>query len=140
MWNIEFVPGQEAVVKVYYMVSTKGYIHQGYYGSKKAQLFTYVLESGQIWRDRIQQGTILISLSGDLNSNDIWGVLPSKTLQIDRAAKYLIYQFTNLEPTADSNIVINYNNKLPAQFDYEQEKANYFRSILISEIISEMEK
>lgn len=123
VWDLEFVPGKETVVTVYYMVNTKGRISQGYSGSKNAQLLTYVLESGQIWRDRIQQGTILISLKGDLNSNDIWGVLPSKTLQIDKAAKYLVYRFANLEPTADSNIVINYSDKLPAQFDYKQEKA-----------------
>lgn len=132
VWDLEFVPGQETVVTVYYMVSTKGYIHEGYFGSKKAQLFTYVLESGQIWRDLIKQGTILISLKGDLGSNDIWGVLPSKALQIDKAAKYLVYRFADLEPTINNNIVINYNDKLPAQFDYKREKAKsaeYYQQI-----------
>jgi hypothetical protein len=53
-------------------------------------------------------------------------------LQIDKAAKYLVYRFTNLEPTVDNNIVINYNDKLPVRFDYKQEKAKsaeYYQQI-----------
>jgi hypothetical protein len=132
VWDLEFLPRQETVVIVYYMVNTKGHISQGYSGSKDARLFTYVLESGQIWRDRIKQGSIFIKLNGGLDSNDIWGVLPSKTLQINQTAKYLIYQFTDLEPTVDDNIVINYNDKLPAGFDYQQEQAKskgYYQQI-----------
>jgi hypothetical protein len=132
VWDLELLPGQETMVMVYYMVNTKGRISQGYSGSKNASLFTYVLESGQLWRDRIKQGTIFIDLKGDLNSNDIWGVLPYKTLQIDKAAKYLVYKFVDLEPTVDNNIVINYNDKLPTKFNYGQEQAKsteYYQQI-----------
>jgi hypothetical protein len=129
IFPVEFKPKGITKIKVYYMVDTHDASLRKGYDTEKSHGFSYILESGQIWEGTISKGRVYIKLMEKLTDNDIMGLLPFDSFKYDPVYKVLVHDFTNLEPSKDSNIVIRYNppdngglvyNNLPAAKYYSE--------------------
>lgn len=101
-WQATFAPGQTVVLGVDYDVNPEGYAPWG--------AFTYILETGAGWYGSIGEGKITFRLPyqvNDLNTipGNAWDseeghLMPAYTI----SGTDIIWQFTDLEPTRDSNL------------------------------------
>jgi hypothetical protein len=128
VWPMEFTAKQAIDVTVYYMTDTWGSIQEPNYwitsGNKKLNLFQYILKSGAVWGKKIEKGTVFIKLHENLTNRDVLGVSPPKILRYNAQDHSIIYRFTNLKPTAASNIRINYGDRAPSQ-DFATESTKF---------------
>lgn len=132
IWENNFKANKETKIEVYYMIDTHFSFLRSGYNSESGNGFSYIIESGKIWSDKIGKGNILIKLQEDLSYNNILGVLPEKLLSFYKDANIIEYSFSNLEPTDKDNIVIRYENLTPKEFDYNKIKfsyKNYYKEI-----------
>jgi hypothetical protein len=132
IWSMEFAPRQNTDITIYYTIDThESHIRRGY-SSAENNGFAYILESGKLWKDKIHKGTVFIKLNDGLKDSDLLGVVPRKTLRYNPQSNYLIYRFTDLEPDNNSNILINYSNKVGSNFkfaDRQAQSASYYQEI-----------
>ncbi|MFN8674603.1 MAG: hypothetical protein U0457_21285 [Candidatus Sericytochromatia bacterium] len=130
VWKSKFKPKRITKIEVYFLTDNhNAKISEGYDRSN-SNGFTYILESGKVWKDKIKEGNIYIKLMEDVDIDDILGVYPEK-LQYDKENKLIIYSFKNLEPSSENNIIIRYK-KTNNEFDFEKIKEkseNYFKDI-----------
>lgn len=118
VWQANFKPKDTTVIEVYYMVKTSANIRAGY-SHKPGMAVTYVLESGRAWAGNIGQGLIEIVLRDGLETSDINGAIPKSILLANDTL--LRYSFTQLEPSADNNIVLWFtDNAKGGNFDRAQ--------------------
>jgi hypothetical protein len=128
VWPIKFAAKQGINVMVYYMTDTWGSIgtptSMFTSSSKELNLFQYILQSGTVWGKKIEKGTVYIKLHENLTNRDVLGVRPPKILRYNTQDHSMIYRFTNLKPTAENNIQINYGDRSPSQ-DFATESTKF---------------
>jgi hypothetical protein len=132
VWSMQFAPQTKTDITVYYTIDTHASKIKRGYSSSTNNGFAYILESGKLWKDKIQRGTIFIKLNDGLTDRDLLGVVPRKTLKYNQTDNYLIYRFADLEPDNSSNILINYHNKTSSNFNFGEQKAkaaSYYQQI-----------
>jgi hypothetical protein len=131
VWSMGFRPDDITKIEVYFIVNTNdanvslGYSREYYNG------FVYVLESGSTWKPPIGAGTIMIQLMDGLEKEDIQGISPDSIFDYDEDQQILRYQFQQLEPTHENNIVITYAEK-QVDFNFEgiiAENETYFSAV-----------
>lgn len=121
-WENTFKAKSINKIKVYYMLDTsKAFARYGYDSSKDCGL-SYILETGQLWKDKIENGRIYIKLMEGLSLDDIYGILPEKFISDN--SEQLIYDFKDLEPDYNNNVVIRYRRNFK-DFDFKQISKNY---------------
>lgn len=131
VWKSNFKPGGLTKIKVYFIVNTSNSILRKGYSKDHDNGFVYVLESGRAWAKNIESGRINIQLMGGLNVKDIIGVSPNSKFTINDEGNSLIYDFKNLEPTPNDNILIRYK-KIKDKFDFQtivSEESKYYDEI-----------
>lgn len=135
VWETNFEPNSVKKITVYYIVNTNNARIKKGYDSDFGNGFAYILESGKIWKDRIKEGLVAIKLMENLNINDLYGVFPENQLKYDEEKNYILYKFSNLEPTEDNNIIIRYSsNKDNFNFDKITNNYSYYYKILDTEV------
>jgi hypothetical protein len=134
VWDNEFEAEKITKITVYFIVNTKNAKIKKGYESQEAAGFTYVLESGQAWKDKIEKGVIYIKLEDKLTIEDILGASPKNLLSY-KNNKELLYTFTNLEPNQENNIVLRlkeYKSPTNTSTEFEKIKNNssdYYKNI-----------
>lgn len=106
VWESAFPPGR-SVVTVYYLTdNSAGRIRQGY-NNAKANLFSYILETGRTWGGSIGKGSVTVYLMDGLSGDDIDGISPSEKFLWDER-NTLQRNFDNLSPSSEDNLLIRY--------------------------------
>ncbi|GMU86820.1 MAG: hypothetical protein AMXMBFR48_20610 [Ignavibacteriales bacterium] len=106
VWESTFPPGQ-SVVTVYYLTDNSfGRIREGY-NNQKANLFSYILETGKTWGGSIGKGSVTLYLMAGLNEDDIEGISPARYFAWD-GKNVLQRKFENLNPSPGDNLLIRY--------------------------------
>ena len=118
VWESLFKADTISKITVYFMVNTNDGILREGYSRDYHNGFTYILESGKAWANKIDKGRIFIQLNDGLKISDITGILPKSQFKADEKEGKLIYDFQNLEPDSSSNILIRYG-KRDERFDFE---------------------
>jgi cell division septation protein DedD len=94
-WPVTFPPGQDVVLRVTYAISAVG--------ERPYHTFHYVLETGAGWWGTIGQGTITYRLPYEVNeTNAVLGGARPDWFTV--SGSDVVWQFTDLEPTADDNV------------------------------------
>ena len=123
VWKTKFKPKSFTKITVHFLTDNHyAKLSQGY-DSKKSNGFTYILESGKAWKDKIGKGDIYIKLMNDVSFSDILAIFP-KNMKYDEKSKTIIKSFQNLEPNGEDNIVISYE-KSNENFNFSQIKEDY---------------
>jgi hypothetical protein len=117
VWKSNFKPGAITKIKVYFIVNTANSILRKGYSRDTDNGFVYILESGRAWAKNIENGRINIQLMDGLKAGDIIGISPQRFV-INDESNSLIYDFKNLEPAPNDNILVRYK-KIKTQFDFQ---------------------
>lgn len=111
VWQTTFAPEAVTKVEVYFLVNTnkseliKGYDHLN------NPIFTYVLQTGSIWKNPIEQGAILVHFNDGLKLSDLKGAQPDTALLSNIDKNLLLYRFNNLVPSPKNNFFLVYSEK-----------------------------
>jgi hypothetical protein len=112
VWNSTFPPNDTTKFEVYFVVNTSyAKVTKGY-SKEKINGFIYLLETGANWKQPILEGQILVQLMEGLAPADIRGVIPNNVYDYNSIYQVVKYDFKNLSPTWEDNIVINYKGTL----------------------------
>ncbi|HAS43769.1 MAG TPA: hypothetical protein DCS93_25025 [Microscillaceae bacterium] len=130
IWEASYAPEAITKIEVYFLVNTnQAQLREGY-NADYHNGFSYLLESGRAWAKNIEKGRIYIQLMDTLKVKSIQGVYPFKTFKTD-GKKQLVYDFANLEPNEENNIVIRYADRL-SKFNFEKKRkqaTTYYKKI-----------
>jgi len=112
VWNNTFAPGVTTVITVYFIVNTNGSIVREGYVKDEINGFIYILETGSTWKQPILNGEIRIKLEEELTTDDIKGLKPDSVFKTDPKGNLLQYNFHNISPAEQDNVIITYNEKV----------------------------
>ncbi len=118
-WQMDFLPQQENVITVYFIVNTNnGQVARGY-SKDYLNVFTYLLESGKVWKQPIEKATFTIQLRDGLSYKAIRGL--SEHFQFEKAsnAPILLGGLTAFSPLPKDNLIITYGHQIE-NFDFEK--------------------
>jgi hypothetical protein len=136
IWNNDFKAKKITKIQVYYMIDNHFSSLRKGYNREDGNGFSYIIESGKIWADKIGKGNILIKLEDGLEYENILGVLPEKTLTFSKENKTIEYSFSNLEPKDSDNVLVRYENFTDENFDYNKIKNDYKKYYSLIDSIS----
>ena len=131
IWTTEFKPESATKIEVYFIVNTNDSNIKLGYSSESFNGFIYVLETGASWKPPIGSGSIRVQLKDGLTVEDIKGVSPESIFTHFKSQDFLSYNFKDLIPTHEDNIVITYSERLE-DFDFENiisKSETYFKTI-----------
>lgn len=100
VWNVHFEKSQKKTIKIEYSLPAGKA-----YGSEY-RYFKYLLETGAGWYGTTEQTEIELKLY-DIKQNTLEEILPAG-YQMDPIGNIIKWNFTNLEPTKDHNIYLQY--------------------------------
>ncbi|EAY30360.1 hypothetical protein M23134_08189 [Microscilla marina ATCC 23134] len=130
IWEAAYAPQKVTQLTVYFIVNTNTAQLRKGYNADYHNGFSYLLESGRAWAKNIGKGRIYVHLMDTLKVQSVQGVYPFKTFKTD-GNQQMVYDFADLEPTENSNVVIRYSKKLD-NFDFNkvlQTAQGYFKKI-----------
>lgn len=130
VWEANFKANDVTEIVVYYILSTNDASQLKGYDKDHSNAFAYILESGEAWGKNIEKGKIVVQLMDELSEDDVDGVYPNYAFKLYEG-NYLIYEFENLDPRSDNNIVLRYSER-DSKFNFENitdESDKYFAKI-----------
>lgn len=117
VWHNTFLPQDTTEIEVLFLVNTNSaHIRQGY-TIDRINGFVYLLETGATWKQPILQGQVRIQLLDGLTPQDLRGIAPDSIFTYSPSTQTFRYDFTQLSPTSQNNIVITYHT-LIEPFDF----------------------
>ncbi|HCE58188.1 MAG TPA: hypothetical protein DER09_10265 [Prolixibacteraceae bacterium] len=100
LWDGEFQKGESKTIEVQYSLP-----FGARYKSNK-RFFTYLLSTGADWNGSIGYAEIVVNLK-DIAIDSIVSQKPSGCVVSDNQ---LVWTFTDFEPTAENDVIVNYNS------------------------------
>lgn len=120
VWHVSFLPQETKLCTVYFMVNTnEGTVRQGYQKEQK-NAFIYLLESGSIWKQPIEEGSFFIQLKDDILKSDLSGISSGFYFKWNQELLLLKGTKHHFSPTPKDNLVITYLTTLN-NFDFSKE-------------------
>lgn len=101
VWDATYKAGAKVTHLVTYSVDVWHFSEYRYTG--------YILHSGAGWKNAIGKAEVTLKFSGSLTADHLRDIGPKRNLE--RKDNTFTWTFEKLEPTADDNIVIYYNNR-----------------------------
>lgn len=118
-WFVDFNPNESKEIEVYFLVNTnEGSITKGYSREQK-NAFIYLLESGSVWKQPIENGKFSIELKDGLKTENIAGISSHFNFQVNETEDILIGTKTNFSPTPKDNLIVTYGGTIP-NFDFQK--------------------
>lgn len=109
VWQMNFSPNEIQRVAVYFIVNTnEARIRKGY-DIEKRNAFIYLLESGSVWKDKIEKGEFYIQLMNGLTPENVHGISEGFGFKFNSQYQIFAGQKTYFSPTPKDNLIINYS-------------------------------
>lgn len=109
VWQMNFSPNEIQSVAVYFIVNTnEARIRKGY-DIEKRNAFIYLLESGSVWKDKIEKGEFYVQLMNGLTPENVQGISEGFGFKFNSQYQIFAGQKTNFSPTPKDNLIINYS-------------------------------
>lgn len=119
VWQMQFAPNEIQKVEVYFIVNTnEARIRKGY-DNEKRNAFIYLLESGSVWKDKIEKGEFYIQLMNGLTPENVQGISEGFGFKFNSQYQIFAGQKTNFSPTPKDNLIINYS-QFNEDFSFEK--------------------
>jgi hypothetical protein len=118
VWQNTFAPQTITKITVYFMVYTNAASILEGYTKNHNNGFTYILESGKVWANKIEKGRIFIQLMDKLSDKEVMGIAPIGKFLLNVSKNQILYDFKNLEPDSSSNVVLRYGEQ-DRTFDFK---------------------
>lgn len=118
VWQMNFSPNEIQRVAVYFIVNTnEARIRKGY-DIEKRNAFIYLLESGSVWKDKIEKGEFYVQLMNGLTPENVQGISEGFGFKFNAQYKIFAGKKTNFAPTPKDNLIINYS-EFNEKFSFE---------------------
>lgn len=138
VWESEFLPNSDTEISVYFMVNTNNAKITEGYARDSHNAFIYILESGRVWKQPIEEAVFKVQLMEGLTVKDIHGISKSIDFNLASDRQILLGRKISFTPMPVDNVVINYG-KQRENFDFTTEtakSATYFSAIdQLSELV-----
>lgn len=118
VWNVHFEKNEQKTIKVEYSLPC-GREYCGEY-----RYFKYLLETGAGWYGLIEKAEIELKLN-DIKQKTIEKIIP-EGYKMDLTEDVIKWNFSNLEPTKDNNIYLQYYNPAERK-NWENQQRKYQR-------------
>ncbi len=123
IWQMDFAPHQTNFIEAYFIVNTNdGKVKQGY-NKKETNVFTYLLESGSVWKQPIESGHFIVELKDDLQWEEVDGISGHFNFKQHPSERILFGRKVHFSPTPKDNLIITYF-KNSADFNFEKVVTN----------------
>jgi hypothetical protein len=144
VWENVFLPDSTTKIEVLFIVNTNNARIREGYKKDEHNAFVYLLESGSVWKQPIVKGDFKVSLSKELQLEDIHGATDMNwEYDQDSEKDIILYASrTNFSPTPKDNIVFNYGEKID-DFNFDliiENTDHYFDEIERISTISKPDK
>ncbi|WP_159801666.1 hypothetical protein [Flavobacterium sp. MK4S-17] len=108
VWEMTFDPNENQTVEVYFIVNTnQAKVTEGY-KSERTNAFIYLLESGSVWHQSIEEGKFYIQLMDGLTPKDVQGLSSGFEFQYNETHRLYYGTKNNFSPTPIDNLIITY--------------------------------
>jgi len=111
VWQMAFSPEESQSVDVYFIVNTNEAGIRNGYNNERRNAFIYLLESGSVWHQPIEQGSFHIQLMDGLTPEDIKGLSPGFGFRHNETHRLFVGEKTNFSPTPKDNLVVTYHKR-----------------------------
>ena len=131
LWKMDFLPKGVNLVEVYFIVNTNNAQITKGYSSANFNVFTYLLESGKVWKQPIENGNFIVELKDHLKLESIQGISDHFGFKRVPNKEILMGSKTNFSPTPEDNLIITYSETVE-NFDFEtvlQNEVTLYHSI-----------
>jgi len=109
VWQMDFLPDETKTVQVYFIVNTNnGTVSKGYNRERK-NAFIYLLESGSVWHQPIEQGNFYVQLMDGLTAEEINGISQGFGFRYNAMHQLFAGTKTRFSPTSKDNLVVTYH-------------------------------
>lgn len=107
-WKMVFAPKETQTVEVYFIVNTNNAGVRKGYNNERKNAFIYLLESGNVWHQPIEQGNFYVQLMDGLTPEDINGISQGFGFRYNKMHQLFAGTKTNFSPTPKNNLVVTY--------------------------------
>lgn len=111
VWEMAFAPEESQTVEVYFIVNTNNAGVRKGYNSERKNAFIYLLESGSVWHQPIEQGNFYVQLMDGLTTADINGISQGFGFRYNEMHQLFTGMKTNFSPTPKDNLVVTYHER-----------------------------
>lgn len=109
VWEMAFAPEESQTVEVYFIVNTNNAGVRKGYNSERKNAFIYLLESGSVWHQPIEQGNFYVQLMDGLTAEDINGISQGFGFRYNAMHQLFAETKTRFSPTSKDNLVVTYH-------------------------------
>src|SRR5690606_22426617 len=109
VWEMAFAHEESQTVEVYFIVNTNNAGIQKGYNNERKNAFIYLLESGSVWHQPIEQGNFYVQLMDGLTTADINGISQSFGFRYNATHQLFAGTKTRFSPTPKDNLVVTYH-------------------------------
>lgn len=109
VWEMAFAPEESQTVEVYFIVNTNNAGVRKGYNSERKNAFIYLLESGSVWHQPIEQGNFYVQLMDGLTPEDIKGISQGFGFRYNAIHQLFAGTKTRFSPTSKDNLVVTYH-------------------------------
>lgn len=131
LWKMDFLPKGINIVEVYFIVNTNNAQITKGYSQEHCNAFTYLLESGKVWKQPIENGNFTVELKDNLKLESIHGISDHFGVKRVPNKEILAASKTKFSPTPEDNLIITYSETVK-NFDFEmvlQNEVTLYHSI-----------
>ena len=104
VWNVSFDKEERKYIRVTYALPS------GLGKNGKYRYFKYLLNTGAGWYKDIEKADVIVKVQEDIHLRNIEEISPGG-YKINKSERSIVWSFTNLEPTTDHDIYIQYYNR-----------------------------
>lgn len=118
VWETTFKPQSYTKIEVYFLMNTNEAATIKGYERQEMNSFIYILQTGSTWKSAIEQGMVLFQLKGGLQMSEVFGTRPDSVFKVNEERKILLFQFENLVPKQENNLLVSYGKRIE-KFDFQ---------------------
>ncbi len=111
VWEMAFAPEESQTVEVYFIVNTNNASIQKGYNNERKNAFIYLLESGSVWHQPIEQGCFYVQLMDGLTTEDINGISQGFGFRYNETHQLFVGTKAHFSPTPKDNLVVTYHKR-----------------------------
>lgn len=111
VWEMAFAPEESQTVEVYFIVNTNNAGVRKGYNNERKNAFIYLLESGSVWHQPIEQGNFYVQLMDGLTTEDINGISQGFGFRYNAMHQLFAGTKTRFSPTSKDNLVVTYHER-----------------------------
>lgn len=111
VWDVQFLPNETKNIAVYFLVNTNNAIQREGYSKTNANAFIYLVESGLVWKQPIQNAYFRVEFMEDALLETIHKINPSELFKKVNNRAVLLTHLIAFSPLPEDNVIFTYSER-----------------------------